>query len=312
MATKRNPTFHVDDLESEFDYESEVEKKKAKKRTDFLTKEHPGEVKRPDRDQGKTLFDEEHGKVERQKRRWLSMDVYSRHKELINQYYLYYPGATKRLQRDTSKDKTDLDVIRENHRFVWSETDQTDTWERQMSKRYYDKLFKEYCIVDLSRYKENKFAMRWRVEKEVVDGKGQFICANKKCDERADLASWEVNFAYLEDGQKRNALVKLRLCPKCSDKLNYHQKKRKVEKKSRRKPVKTEWVEPTAGKSHGDAAESSTSKPHNESHEDEEKTEQRPVMTEEQTKELWSKPAEIDEEKTREDEFEDFLEDLLL
>lgn len=66
--------------------------------------------------------------------------------------------------------------------------------------------------------------MRWRVEKEVVEGKGQFICANKKCDERKDLASWEVNFAYLEDGQKKNALVKLRLCPKCSDKLNYHQK----------------------------------------------------------------------------------------
>lgn len=30
-----------------------------------------------------------------------------------------------------------------------------------------------------------------------------------------------------------------------------------------------------------------------------EKTEQRPVMTEEETKELWSKPAEVDEEKTR-------------
>lgn len=25
-----------------------------------------------------------------------------------------------------------------------------------MAKKYYDKLFKEYCICDLSRYKENK------------------------------------------------------------------------------------------------------------------------------------------------------------
>ena len=25
-----------------------------------------------------------------------------------------------------------------------------------MAKKYYDKLFKEYCITDLSRYKENK------------------------------------------------------------------------------------------------------------------------------------------------------------
>jgi hypothetical protein len=39
--------------------------------------------------------------------------------------------------------------------------------------RYYSKLFKEYCIADLSRYKERKIGMRWRVEKEVVVGKGQ-------------------------------------------------------------------------------------------------------------------------------------------
>ena len=25
-----------------------------------------------------------------------------------------------------------------------------------LAKKYYDKLFKEYCITDLSRYKENK------------------------------------------------------------------------------------------------------------------------------------------------------------
>ena len=29
--------------------------------------------------------------------------------------------------------------------------------------------------------------MRWRIEKEVVTGKGQFVCANKKCDERYDI-----------------------------------------------------------------------------------------------------------------------------
>lgn len=30
------------------------------------------------------------------------------------------------------------------------------TWERRLAKKYYDKLFKEYAITDLSRYKENK------------------------------------------------------------------------------------------------------------------------------------------------------------
>ena len=28
--------------------------------------------------------------------------------------------------------------------------------EKNLAKRYWDKLFKEYCITDLSRYKENK------------------------------------------------------------------------------------------------------------------------------------------------------------
>jgi hypothetical protein len=28
--------------------------------------------------------------------------------------------------------------------------------EKQLAKSYWDKLFKEYCIADLSRYKENK------------------------------------------------------------------------------------------------------------------------------------------------------------
>lgn len=82
--------------------------------------------------------------------------------------------------------------------------------EQRLAKKYWDRLFKEYCICDLSRYKENKVAMRWRTEKEVLDGKGQFTCGEKRCEARDDLKSWEVNFAYIEEGQKKNALVKLR------------------------------------------------------------------------------------------------------
>ena len=32
-----------------------------------------------------------------------------------------------------------------------------------MAKKYYDKLFKEYCITDLSRYKENKVKQQYTV-----------------------------------------------------------------------------------------------------------------------------------------------------
>ena len=62
----------------------------------------------------------------------------------------------------------------------------------------------------MSRYEENKVAMRWRVEKEVILGKGQFICGNKICEQKDELKSWEVNFAYKEADEKKNALIKLR------------------------------------------------------------------------------------------------------
>lgn len=55
-----------------------------------------------------------------------------------------------------SKDKKDIDVIRENHKFLWEDHEEPDSWEKKLAKKYYDKLFKEYCICDLSRFKEKK------------------------------------------------------------------------------------------------------------------------------------------------------------
>lgn len=56
-----------------------------------------------------------------------------------------------------SKDKNDLDVIREEIRFVYDEDDDVaDSWEKRLAKKYYDKLFKEYCICDLTLYEKNK------------------------------------------------------------------------------------------------------------------------------------------------------------
>ncbi|XP_069913706.1 protein FRA10AC1 isoform X7 [Oryctolagus cuniculus] len=132
----------------------------------------------------------------------IAMDAYQRHTKFVNDYILYYGGKKEDFRRLGENDKTDLDVIRENHKFLWNEEDEVDmTWEKRLAKKYYDKLFKEYCIADLSRYKENKgnwhgatgvvealllassellwpsltgwkFGFRWRVEKEVISGKG--------------------------------------------------------------------------------------------------------------------------------------------
>uniref|UniRef100_A0A8C3VIL1 FRA10A associated CGG repeat 1 n=1 Tax=Catharus ustulatus TaxID=91951 RepID=A0A8C3VIL1_CATUS len=155
---------------------------------------------------------EECDREEARKRRFhlISMDAYERHKKFVHDYILYYGGKIEDFRRSGANDKTDLDIIRENHRFLWNEEDEADmNWEKRLAKKYYDKLFKEYCIADLSRYKENKFGFRWRHEKEVISGKGQFSCGNKHCDENEGLKSWEVNFGYVEHGEKRNALVKL-------------------------------------------------------------------------------------------------------
>lgn len=95
-------------------------------------------------------------------------------------------------------------------RFIWNEEDLPRTHEEKLAKKYYDKLFREYCICDLSRYKENKIANRFRIEKEVINGKGQFVCGEKSCNEQENLRTWEVNFCYLEKQERKNALVKLR------------------------------------------------------------------------------------------------------
>lgn len=70
-------------------------------------------------------------------------------------------------------------------------------------------------------------------------GKGQFICGEKSCNEKESLRTWEINFSYLEQGEKKNTLVKIRLCPSCSNKVNYHTKKREIKRLKRTKQTKS-------------------------------------------------------------------------
>lgn len=159
---------------------------------------------------------------------------------------LTHPGATEKLKRNTDEDKNDLDVLLENHQFIWDEEEEESSadqdssqknsslnWGQKIARKYYERLIRDYGICDLSGYKENKvsrdhvlivysfdrffhfkssfqIAMRWRIEKEVIQGKGQFICGNKACNCEDHLTSWEVNFAYMEKGVKKNALIKIR------------------------------------------------------------------------------------------------------
>ncbi|CAB1338060.1 unnamed protein product [Coregonus sp. 'balchen'] len=200
----------------------------------------------------------------------ISMNAFERHKKFVSDYILYYGGKVEDLRRSTANDKSDLDVVRENHRFLWRDEDEEEmTWEKELAKKYYDKLFKEYCIADLSRYKENKFGFRWRIEKEVVSGKGQFLCGNKRCEKEDGLKSWEVNFAYVEQGEKRNALVKL----------------------NRSSPSNSEDDSQDSDKAEGEHSE----EPDGLSEADH-----------------WKGPAPTMEEKSREEEFDKYFEDMFL
>ena len=150
-----------------------------------------------------------------------------RHRKFLADYDRYYGGgaaaAAERARVIRAPVSTDADVVRTTFRFLRSEEDDAElgAWEARMARRYYDKLFKEYCIADLSRYREQKIGMRWRVEKEVVTGKGQFSCGEKRCDATTRLASYEVHFGYREAGERKEALVKLRVCESCARKLNH-------------------------------------------------------------------------------------------
>ncbi|ERE77491.1 putative protein FRA10AC1 like protein [Cricetulus griseus] len=207
----------------------------------------------------------------------IAMDAYQRHTKFVNDYILYYGGKREDFRRLGENDKTDLDVIRENHRFLWNEEDEADmTWEKRLAKKYYDKLFKEYCIADLSRYKENKFGFRWRIEKEVISGKG--------------------------------------LCQECSFKLNFHHRRKEVKSKKRKAKTKIEYDDSPHKKS---KSSSEAAKGKDEGHSSSKRSEDsRNRDTDEEDdaseSELWKGPLPETDEKSQEEEFDDYFQDLFL
>ena len=323
-----------EDLDSEFEFISE---KKRKTWRDDPLAVHKPVAHVPQHSAAmpsKQLVSYERDREEWRARRYhlLSMDAYSRHKALVNQYLLTQGHGIEHFERSTENDRNDYTILREEHKFLWEGSDDVGSWEQRLAKAYYDKLFKEYAISDLRHYKENKIALRWRTEKEVVEGKGQFICGDKRCSEREELQSWEVNFAYVERGERKNALVKLRLCLECSVKLNYHHKKKlwkKEEKKQLRKREhrhtsghkkkskhdrkhkhkkekkdRQEWKE-RASQDSSDDSSSDEGRRTGEGSSSREKAEASASA-------VWSKPAEALLDKTKEEEYDEYFKDMLL
>lgn len=84
--------------------------------------------------------------------------------------YIHYYGGKAHMERRAAEraaeERTDVDVLRDHHkyvshltppslepsclhRFLWSEADSSEGWEKQLAKNYYDQLFKgesECCV----------------------------------------------------------------------------------------------------------------------------------------------------------------------
>ena len=149
---------------------------------------------------------------------------------------------------------TDLDELKKHHRFLREDDDDDDDKKEEeetrarrgrgeeeeamlsllnegerVAKKYEGKLFKEYAIPDLSRWDTQGVGLRWRTEKEVARGKGVDICGEKRCSERKNLSTFELNFRYKEGGrgEVKNALVKVVVCPACEEKMNRSRRRKK-------------------------------------------------------------------------------------
>lgn len=156
-----------------------------------------------------------------------------------------YTSSTRPDSR-SSFSQMDLDVIRTHHQFLRdddadAERGATD-WQVRMSVRYYRRLFREYALADLSQYRDGRVGLRWRTEREVVTGKGQFVCGNKRCDARVGLRSYELLFAYREQRETKRCLVKVRACEACAGKLFY----RKLRDARRQREKEKEAAAPRA------------------------------------------------------------------
>lgn len=186
------------------------------------------------------------------------MNARQMHQHILKQYTHFYGDDAQQSSQPPQQRsiRSDYDAVRQEHRFLWEEApretaplvsqeqwggapDIRMTWEQRLAKKYYERLHKEYAIADMSRYREG-VGLRWRVEAEVFDGKGQFLCGSKTCANDGDLCSYEVNFGYVERGENKQALVKLRVCPGCARKLSYRQRKEgKRAKKEKREHTKS-------------------------------------------------------------------------
>ena len=139
--------------------------------------------------------------------------------------------------------QSDLKALQESNQLVRDDSfdeQHCDDWKVRLARRYYNKLYKDFAIIDLSRYLSGKYGLRWRTEEEVLSGKGQSICSNKDCSDAGHLNTFELPFKYLEGEIIKRELIRVSLCSPCSDKLSHSRGNEMVGKNERKKRTRVD------------------------------------------------------------------------
>lgn len=104
--------------------------------------------------------------------------------------------------RPPPKTRTELDVLIQRNQFL-RESDEVDlSWEDQLAVKYYNSLFRDYCVVNLKHFRSGRvgslyllnilevarltanseqIALRWRSELEVLSSIGVLTCGSLRC-----------------------------------------------------------------------------------------------------------------------------------
>jgi protein FRA10AC1 len=83
-----------------------------------------------------------------------STSAYTRHLQATEAYLRYYGGSIPAPVRARSE----RDILEENHQFIREDDDEVDDKdeEKAIARRYYEKLFKEFAVVELARWREKQ------------------------------------------------------------------------------------------------------------------------------------------------------------
>lgn len=85
-----------------------------------------------------------------------SSSAYTRHLQATDAYLRYYGGSIPAPE----KARSERDILEENHQFIrGDDEDEAIDEEKMVAKKYYDKLFKEFAVVELARWKEKQVGL---------------------------------------------------------------------------------------------------------------------------------------------------------